>query len=214
MKMLKYRRKEIIIFLAIALALVLALAGCSSGSKTDDQENSEPQALGAGLFSESDKADYSGYPSMSNYEGESMLYNVDVKRLAELIDAKESFVLYAGFNSCPWCNALLPTLNRVAEEENVMLAYLDTRRKPEWKNNMEIDDYDLFVELFGEWIGEDEEGLKHLYVPMIFAVNKGVVMDGYQGVIPSLGSPDDVMNDEQIAELEELIKEKFSLARG
>ena len=41
------------------------------------------------------------------------------EELVEAINNKESFVVYFGFNSCPWCRSMLETFINVLDEEEV-----------------------------------------------------------------------------------------------
>ena len=40
------------------------------------------------------------------------------EEVLELIDKKKSFVLYFGFDTCPWCRSVVPTLASISKELN------------------------------------------------------------------------------------------------
>ena len=189
----------------LCLALVLGLAACGGGSKDIESSNK--------LLSAYPESDLTGYSGLSGYDKDTTFVDVTVKDIEALMSKKASFVVFAGFSNCPWCNALIRTFNDVCLEEGLTVAYLDTRRNPEWLNNMEIDDYDKFVEIFGEWIPLDDDNKKHLYVPEIFFVKDGKAIYGREGVLESLESPSDIMSEEQVEELKADLKSCIDLIR-
>ena len=190
--------KKKFLVLLLGLILILSLAAC--GSKTGEGESK------SGLSDKFEKADMSGYNCMEGYEKDTVFFDVTVKDVEKMVKEGESFVLYAGFANCPWCNVVLPVLNDVATEKGVEIAYLDTRKNPSWSNNMEIDDYDVLVELFGEVIPKDDDGTIHLYVPHIFFVSEGQLVDDHRGSVPSQDSSSDPLTDDQRTELEDILK--------
>lgn len=63
--------------------------------------------------------------------------------ISERLDKEETFVVYFGFDSCPWCRSVLPTLVKVAKDLNVDKIYYvsvkDIRDTKEVKENGEIE---------------------------------------------------------------------------
>ena len=80
---------------------------------------------------------------------------VALREIADEMGKGATMVVYAGFNHCPWCNAILNDFNDILDERGITAAYIETRKNPEWTNNMDIDDYDVFVERFGEWLKKE-----------------------------------------------------------
>ena len=151
-------------------------------------------------------ADMSGYDCAAGYEKDYQFVNMTVAEVAAEMDAGTSFVLYTGYNKCPWCNVILNHLNDIALERGIKIAYIDTRRDPSWKSNVDIDDYDLFIERFGSTLKLDEADKPHLYVPHIFFVKDGQLVSDYSGTVPSQENPDDTLSDEEINEFLSAIK--------
>ena len=155
-------------------------------------------------------ADMSAYEGLEGYEGDLPFVDVTVQEVHELMEKKATFVLIASFSSCPWCNAVIKDFVEVANDEGAKIAYINTRKKSEWKNNMQIDDYDLFVADFGEFLEIDDNGAEHLYVPHVFFVKNGEVVHEHQGAIPAMGSdPNMVLSAEQHEELKDIYREGF-----
>lgn len=134
-----------------------------------------------------------------------------VRDVIEAMDAGQSFAVLFGFDACPSCQIAHPILAAVAAEYGQSYGYVDTRANPDWTSNMDIDDYDLLVARFGDFIPLDENGLKHLYVPHVFFIRDGEVVFEYQG----LGGADpETVTAEQQTELAEIYRTAFDLING
>ena len=200
----RIQRIKALVFVCFLLVFVISsLASCGSGGS---------EATGAEKTSEYLKATYPA-ANMENYrdmEGiESFFVDVTVKDVQELMQKKETFVLFASFETCPWCNLLISHLNQVAKERGLTIAYLDTRKDSSWSSNIDIDDYDIFIELFGDSLEPDAAGIPHLYVPMLYFIKDGQVVGARNGVHPEIDSPDQVLTDELIAKVKADLESYF-----
>ena len=191
----------------IALAFAATLCACAPG------------APAAPATPPASQADLSVYPAvdMSRYtafggtnETLSTYYDVSVLDVQSMMAEGKSFVLFCAFPDCPWCEALLPILDEVAAEAGWPIALIDTRKDPSWKSNLDIDDYDVFKELFGDYLEEDENGEPHLYVPDLYFVRDGVVVEHRQGVLEGFDDPNAAFTDAQRAELAGLLRGYFA----
>lgn len=202
----KNRISRLFILAVIAvLTFALLLTGCSDGGSGGTSEKSPLKTV----LEKYPLADMSGYSGLEGYDKELAFVDVTMDDVDSLMQSKSTFLLFAGFANCPWCNALAPRLNDVALEEGALIAYLDTRKKPEWTSNIEIDGYDKFKEYFGEYLDKDDNGEPHLYVPDTYFIKDGVVVYRHSGVTPGLSSPSDEWTDELIEEVETSLKEGF-----
>ena len=193
-----YKHSRILLAAIIIMVLSITLVACSNNNiNTGDALIDYP------------KSDMSGYSGLEGYDKELRFVDVTMSDVKYLMKNKGTFVLYAGYSNCPWCNEIISHLNDVALEENMMIGYLDTRRDPSWQSNMDIEGYDVFVELFGDYLDEDEGGQLHLYVPDTYFVKDGQVVARHEGVTPSLDSPGDEWSDAMIEEVETSLKEAF-----
>lgn len=59
------------------------------------------------------------------------------EEVLNLIDKKKSFVLYFGFDTCPWCRSVVPTLASVSKKLNQEVYYIDVK---DIRDNFELDD--------------------------------------------------------------------------
>lgn len=70
----------------------------------------------------------------NEYDTELKKYKEDIKDFNELtakealakIDDNESFFLYLGRDSCPYCREFAPSLDKKSKEKNITINYVDT----------------------------------------------------------------------------------------
>ena len=74
---------------------------------------------------------------------------------------------------------------------------------------MEIDGYDTFLVMFGNYLRLDENEKRHLYVPHMFFIKNGKVVYNFQGVSELLENEDSTVTDEIAEDIKLRIKEGF-----
>ncbi len=122
-----------------------------------------------------EKADMSAYATYDEAE-EYVFVKSNIKDMKKRVDSRESFVIYFGFARCPWCRDLMPVLNEAARKSRwSTVYYANTRENPEWKSNIDMDDYDLLVDMAFDYLEYDENGIKHLDAPTVYFVKDGTV---------------------------------------
>ena len=174
--------------LVLLVLCALFVVGCSSGASTH-------------------KSDMSGY---EGFDDENHVFvDATMKEINDMINKGETFTVYFGFKDCPWCIAALPYLNEIAKEYNQPIYYVDTRKDPSWESNIDIDDYDLFVEQFGEYVPYDDDGIKHLYTPHVFFVKKGKVVYDHDSTVEDHVAYEREMTAEEVETLKAYYKEGF-----
>ena len=199
-----YRKKyRFIIAAALLIGVLTVFAACSGDSGGSVSET--PDA-----FSGREASDVSGYEGMKNYDKDIMFVDTTVAEVAEMMDKGDTFAVFASFDNCPWCNLIIPYLNDAAIDAGVHIGYINTRLKPEWSNNMDIDDYDLFVEKFGDWLSEDDDGKLHLYTPDLYFIKNGKVAAHHDGVTPGVEDPSSGLTPEQEEKLRSDLKDEFA----
>ena len=65
-----------------------------------------------------------------------MVYKT-TEEVLNLIDKKKSFVLYFGFDTCPWCRSVVPTLASISKKLNQEVYYIDVK---DIRDTFELDD--------------------------------------------------------------------------
>lgn len=173
--------------LAVILASVL-LAGCGN-------------RVSAG-------ADMSGYKYLE--DDSPAFYEMTVQSMKEQIDEGNAFAVYFGFDDCPWCNEAVPVLNQTAKECGETVGYVDTRKDSSWQSNTDIDGYDLFIEIAGEYLKPDEEGVPHLYAPTVIFFRDGKIVSFCEGLVDGYSPSDGRMTEDQQAELKDRYLEGFA----
>ena len=117
------------------------------------------------------------------------------KEILDMIDEEETFAVYFGFSSCPWCRSIISTLIEVADDlEIATIYYVDVR---EIRDTKEIDsngnivttkegtaDYykllDKLENVLDDYTITDKDGIevsaneKRIYAPNIVVVVDGV----------------------------------------
>lgn len=124
-----------------------------------------------------DKADMSAYATYDEAE-DYVFVKSDIQDMKRRADNKETFVIYFGFARCPWCRDLMPVLNEAAKKTgNKTVYYADTRANKEWKSNIDMDDYDLLVDMAFDYLPYDENNIKHLDAPTVYFVKAGKIQE-------------------------------------
>ena len=141
------------------------------------------------------------------------------EELVEAIDNKETFIVYFGFSTCPWCRSVLEQFIKVLDDKKINKVYYvdiyDIRdvkeldadlkvitTKEGTKGYMELlkrldnvlDDYTLTTDG-----GKIDTGEKRIYAPNIVAVSKGKALQLETGISDDLTDPygeltDDIKN--------------------
>ena len=192
---------------ASVLCFTPVLTGCDNKGSVETVDNSSP-------FSSYEDADVADYEGFKNYTREIKFKDVTVKDVDKAMKGGESFVLYCGFKDCPWCNRVISLVNDTAIEYGTDIAYIDTRKDPSWKSNLDMDDYDVFVKYFGDYLDTDSDGKKHLYVPHIFFIKDGVVVEEHPGTVAGHENSGDELTDEQKKELKKIYSDGFKKVLG
>lgn len=186
------------------LVLTAALAGFSACSeKGGDSANIDNP------YQDGEVADLSAYEGMDDYDGKVMLVETTVAEVEEYIKDGKTFVLFMSFADCPYCNRLVPYINEVAAERGIKVAYIDTRSNPEWMNNMDIDDYDVFAERFKKYLTKDADGKPHLYTPDTYFIKKGKIVARHEGVTPGADDPSVHLTSDQEEQVRKDLNDEF-----
>lgn len=118
-------------------------------------------------------------------------------------------VVYLGFPECPWCQAYVPMLESVSIENNIDTIYylnvLDIR-----KNN--TTEYQEIVSILKDYLPNDDEGNKRIYVPAVITVNDGKITgfdDETSKDTHNLEDPADYWTEDEVKDLKAKFKTMF-----
>ena len=107
------------------------------------------------------------------------------KDIVEMMDNKESFVVYFGFSKCPWCRSVIETLLKVAKDTNLDTIYyvdvLDIRDTLKVEDDGSItkekkgtEYYYKLLEYMGNVLSEKVDAKeKRIYAPNVVSVVNG-----------------------------------------
>lgn len=136
--------------------------------------------------------------------------------IVEMIDNNETFVVYFGFASCPWCRSVLEEMERAAKDQNISKIYyvdvLDIRDVQEINSEGNIvttkegtEGYHSLVEKIGDVLSEytltDSEGekvnlgVKRIYAPNVVVVSNGKAIEMEEGISDELKDPYSTLTD-------------------
>lgn len=136
--------------------------------------------------------------------------------IVEMIDNNETFIVYFGFASCPWCRSILEEMERAAKDQNITKIYyvdvLDIRDVQEINSEGNIvttkegtEGYHRLVEKIGDVLSEytltDSEGesinlgVKRIYAPNVVVVSNGKAIEMEEGISEDLKDPYSTLTD-------------------
>lgn len=123
----------IIVTILAAIVLVLNIQKViSNNSQTDDIKFKEEYEKLNGKKNDQGKK----YREITIDSKNKMVYKT-TEEVLDLIDKKKSFVLYFGFDTCPWCRSVVPTLASISKELNQEVYYIDVK---DIRDTFELDD--------------------------------------------------------------------------
>lgn len=188
--------------ITILLIITILLVGC-----TNDKELPKTDAT---IFKEeyeklNNKKSNSGdnyYRNLEIDENNPFIYK-EANDIIKMIDNKETFAIYFGFASCPWCRSVIPSLIEVSNDLGIApIYYVDVKEIRDVKELNEkgevitkkegTKDYYKLLEKLNSVLEnytitteegkEIETGVKRIYAPNIVAVVDGVATKMTTGI--------------------------------
>lgn len=120
-------------------------------------------------------------------------------------------VIYFGFPGCPWCRNMIPVLFEVAKNNNIDTIYYFNPRNVKKSDN---DEYNKLKEILNEYLSEDENGQKVLYVPDVYFIKDGKIVGHHLGTVDSQADPTISLTEEEKNELLDIFNELFEKIRN
>ena len=115
-------------------------------------------------------------------------------------------VIYFGFPGCPWCRNMIPVLFEAAKNNNIDTIYYFNPRNVKKSDN---DEYNKLKEILNEYLSEDENGQKVLYVPDVYFIKDGKIVGHHLGTVDSQEDPTISLTEEEKNELLDIFNELF-----
>lgn len=189
--------KKIICLLSI-IVLVLLVSGCTDVKDTDAYKfKTDYEALNGKETSTTGVY----YRTITIDEDNPMVYST-FKELKEKIENKETFLVYVGFASCPWCRSIIPYVIEEAKKYNIDKIYYinvreDNQKESDLRGYFELDEnnkpvysiypdkyYHDFIDTLSEFLTPYtltdaknktvETGENRLYAPTLIVYKEGV----------------------------------------
>lgn len=182
-------KKKYLALLTLILSSLLILSGCSSEDKTPAHYLADLKSV---------PADMSGYTAFT--KAVHQYRKLTMKEANRIFAEGGSGVLYYGYETCPWCNQIVPVLNEVAEEFGQTVYYVDMHNQD--GNDEEI--YNQFIEYVKEHLQKDEDGEPVLFVPQVFVVKNGKIVAEHLSAVDSYSPSQGNLNASQKKELKKI----------
>lgn len=133
-------------------------------------------------------------------------YDLTIDDFLDLIEEEKTFIAYFGYEECPWCNDLLPTLNEVATEKDLKIYYIDFHAQENMDN---IEGLEKIKDLSADYLQQDEQGQLKLYFPTVFYVRKGKIVELHQGTVSGHDASKNELTEKQQARLKYNLEKEF-----
>lgn len=165
------------------------------------------------LFLKKDKKTVSDMEKFSAEYHEVAKNNVFVYRnIDEIINILEkgTGIVYLGFPECKWCQRYTKYLNEVAMDMGISKIYYYNIRED---RKLNTENYQKIVSILENYLQNDEEGNKRIYVPSVIALKKGEIVgfdDETAWDTKGFETPDEYWNTDEVKKLKEKLEKMIA----
>ena len=165
------------------------------------------------LFLKKDKKAVSDMEKFSAEYHEVSKNNVFVYRnIDEIINILEkgTGIVYLGFPECKWCQRYTKYLNEVAMDMGISKIYYYNIRED---RKLNTENYQKIVSILENYLQNDEEGNKRIYVPSAIALKKGEIVgfdDETAWDTKGFETPDEYWNTDEVNDLKEKLEKMIA----
>ena len=165
------------------------------------------------LFLKKDKKAVSDMEKFSAEYHEVAKNNVFVYRnIDEIINILEkgTGIVYLGFPECKWCQRYTKYLNEVAMYMGISKIYYYNIRED---RKLNTENYQKIVSILENYLQNDEEGNKRIYVPSVIALKKGEIVgfdDETAWDTKGFETPDEYWNTDEVNDLKEKLEKMIA----
>ena len=198
------------------MLLVLFMAGCSM-TTPEPEPTPSTGSHGCSVVAPcgDEKADMSAYENFMDTDH--VFVSATFEDALKAIENDQTFILYTGFSTCPWCLEAMPILNEVAKEFDATVSYINTRPDHTRESELRVSDnpdYVQFVEVMDAVLSTNEDGEKHLYVPFVFFIKEGELVAWHEDTFPEHDAHERTMTEDEIERLTEIYRDGFKALLG
>ena len=204
-----------VLSIILILTMIISITGCTISDDIKDSDKfKEEYELQNGKKSKSGKE----YRKVSIPEDNPVVY-ATAEEISKKIDNKETFIVYFGFSTCPWCRSVIEELIKCANDSDVdKIYYVDIKdirdireinkdgeietTKEGTKGYMELlDKLDEVLDEYTVTVADSEEDEisleeKRIYAPNLVAVVNGKATKLEDGISDKLTDPYMELTDE------------------
>lgn len=119
-------------------------------------------------------------------------------------------VIYFGFPGCPWCRNVIPVLFDVADFNNIDTIYYFNPKDIRTSGD---EQYQKLINILDNYLLENEQGEKTLYVPDVYFVKNGKIVGNHLSTVDSQTDPYISLTEEQTKDLENIYQNLFKQLR-
>ena len=165
------------------------------------------------LFLKKDKKTVSDMEKFSAEYHEVAKNNVFVySNIDEIINILEkgTGIVYLGFPECKWCQRYTKYLNEVAMDMGISKIYYYNIRED---RKLNTENYQKIVSILENYLQNDEEGNKRIYVPSVIALKKGEIVgfdDETAWDTKGFETPDEYWNTDEVKKLKEKLEKMIA----
>ena len=165
------------------------------------------------LFLKKDKKAVSDMEKFSAEYHEVAKNNVFAYRnIDEIINILEkgTGIVYLGFPECKWCQRYTKYLNEVAMDMGISKIYYYNIRED---RKLNTENYQKIVSILENYLQNDEEGNKRIYVPSVIALKKGEIVgfdDETAWDTKGFETPDEYWNTDEVNDLKEKLEKMIA----
>lgn len=207
------KRKDRTRWAVLGLSACL-LCGCQAGTgeaskSSHSGQSSQTTGSVAACAPDDSKCETSQTTEMPSENDRIEAYNQIVSDFTEisfdeaisLFENGKSGLVYFGFSRCPWCEEIVPLLDKAAKEQGVEVLYVKTRDA--MKERLYTDEQrDQIAPYIGKYLQDNDEGVPTLYVPLVLAIQDGKVVMGHQGTVEDHDAHERLMTEDEKKKVE------------
>lgn len=186
-------------YLMMLLCALMLLAGCAKADTTEEQfkEYDVPGGEIKTIELMNVAVDMTAYQGFTDRDH--VFRRTTMKESFRLLDEEASGILYFGYSTCPYCLQVVPVLNELAKKYGQTVYYIDVYNEVDRISDAELDRY---MSAYADFLETDEDGEPVFYVPQVFVIVNGQVIDGHVGAVDSFDpSTQSSLTSEQSKEL-------------
>lgn len=165
--------------LLLSLLCFFMLSACSTEVKPDFKEYDVPEGEQKIIELMSVSVDMTEYQDFTDENH--VFMRTTMKESFRLLDEQASGILYFGYSTCPYCLKVVPILNDLAKKYGQMVYYIDVFNTQDPISDADIERY---LKDYADVL-EKEDGEPVFYVPQVFVIVNGQIIDGHTGAVDS-----------------------------